>query len=102
MRTRHKKVINFLLKKHGSKCFYCKQKFHIDNLEIDHIIPKSKGGENNINNYMLSCQKCNCSKGTQLLDEWRVNLFAKSVKYFEFMKYSERVIKSIEELKHEN
>jgi len=31
--------------------------------EIDHILPRFKGGENILNNLMLSCRKCNRSKG---------------------------------------
>ena len=32
----------------------------------DHIIPKSKGGENNLNNYQTMCCKCNVEKGNIL------------------------------------
>lgn len=30
---------------------------------IDHIIPKSKGGENVLSNYILACARCNMRKG---------------------------------------
>lgn len=35
-------------------------------LTCDHIIPKSLGGEDNINNYQLLCYNCNIEKGNKL------------------------------------
>lgn len=32
----------------------------------DHIIPKSKGGTNHIENYQTMCQECNVNKGNKL------------------------------------
>lgn len=33
----------------------------------DHIIPKSKGGKNNVQNYQTMCIKCNEAKGNKLI-----------------------------------
>jgi len=33
----------------------------------DHIVPKSKGGRNEMWNYQLMCQKCNSRKGNRIL-----------------------------------
>ena len=30
--------------------------------EVDHVIPKSKGGDNSFNNLVTACQKCNGKK----------------------------------------
>lgn len=38
-------------------------------LHIDHIIPKSKGGTDDIDNLITSCQICNWGKTDVLLDE---------------------------------
>lgn len=35
----------------------------------DHIIPKSKGGRNNISNYTTMCTICNSKKGNKLPNE---------------------------------
>ena len=37
-----------------------------DNLEIDHIIPLSRGGNHEINNLQILCRKCNRSKGNKI------------------------------------
>lgn len=38
---------------------------------IDHVTPRSKGGSNNIDNYVMSSQIRNCEKSDQMpLDEW--------------------------------
>ena len=33
---------------------------------MDHIIPKSKGGKDHIDNYQLMCEECNSKKGATL------------------------------------
>lgn len=45
----------------GYKCAYCGT--HED-LEIDHIVPFSQGGEDTLDNLQLLCKKCNLAKGT--------------------------------------
>ena len=55
------KIRRQLLK--NSICNYCKTE---DNLQIDHVIPVSKGGKNHISNYQILCGKCNNRKSNKL------------------------------------
>jgi len=47
----------------GFKCEYCGRKLvPNENWEADHIIPRSKGGSNEIQNIAYSCPRCNNNK----------------------------------------
>ena len=47
-------------------CVYCGRKPPEVVLEIDHIIPVSFGGDNNIDNLATSCKRCNTKKKNRL------------------------------------
>jgi 5-methylcytosine-specific restriction endonuclease McrA len=41
---------------------------------MDHVIPRSRGGSNKLENLKMSCRDCNGSKGAKTLEEWRTKL----------------------------
>jgi len=47
---------------YGLKCSYCGNKFTTKELNLDHIIPRSRGGKTNWENIVLSCIPCNSRK----------------------------------------
>ncbi|RUT08902.1 HNH endonuclease [Dulcicalothrix desertica PCC 7102] len=51
----------------GNRCGYCRslQIYVLGLLEIEHIIPKAKGGTDDEENLWLACRLCNNYKGTQ-------------------------------------
>ncbi len=53
----------YLLEKWGRKCTYC-GKENIP-LQIEHIVPRAKGGSDRVSNLCLACEKCNTAKGTK-------------------------------------
>lgn len=58
---------NKILVKEENRCAYCGKK---DNLHWEHIIPKSRGGPDTMDNMVLACQKCNLEKGDKDPFEW--------------------------------
>ena len=45
------------------KCVKCHKKFYKNQIEIDHRIPKRKGGTDDLWNLQPMCRHCNRSKG---------------------------------------
>lgn len=59
----------------GGKCAYCGKDLNgIHNMQVDHIIPKRKGGEDKLENYNPSCRRCNHYKRSSSLEYLRVML----------------------------
>ena len=61
-------IREYLLEKFHRKCAYC-GKGNIP-LEIEHIIPKSRGGSNRVSNLTISCHKCNQEKNDLTAEEF--------------------------------
>lgn len=67
------------------KCIYCKQNTFLcivdvdgnreDSATLDHKIPKSKNGGNDLDNFVVSCQRCNRIKSNDISYEQMMFLF---------------------------
>jgi 5-methylcytosine-specific restriction endonuclease McrA len=65
---------NMIYKRDGYSCQYCGS---TRNLTIDHVIPRSKGGQDTWENLVACCDKCNVSKGNKYLHETNMKLRSK-------------------------
>ncbi len=71
----YKKIIltrRNILKRDGHKCAYCGRGDLP--LTIDHVIPKSKGGDDSWENLVAACLPCNNKKGDRTPEEAGMNL----------------------------
>ncbi len=64
-------VREYLLEKFNRTCIYCGVKNAP--LEVEHIVPKSKGGSNRVSNLTLACVPCNQAKSNLDIREFLAN-----------------------------
>lgn len=64
----------YILPKHlvnlySSKCIYCGSS---ENIQADHVVPISRGGNHGIGNLVPACSTCNLSKRDRTIMEWKL------------------------------
>ena len=58
----------------GSRCQYCGRRFKTQELSLDHVIPRSRGGDATWNNIVCCCTSCNVKKGGRTPHEAHMRL----------------------------
>jgi 5-methylcytosine-specific restriction endonuclease McrA len=64
---------NILLRDH-STCQYCGRQFAPSDLTLDHVQPRSRGGESTWDNLVACCKRCNHLKGSRTPEEAGMHL----------------------------
>ena len=59
----------------GWLCSYCNVDVG-ETYDVDHVVPTSRGGSDELDNLVLACPTCNRSKGDRTVEEWRAWLAA--------------------------
>jgi 5-methylcytosine-specific restriction endonuclease McrA len=81
VRVPFKKVIlsrKNILRRDGHKCQYCGASSI--SLTVDHIMPKSRGGEDSWENLVSACLRCNNRKGSHTPDEAEMPLMKRPIR----------------------
>jgi 5-methylcytosine-specific restriction endonuclease McrA len=55
-----------IFKRDGGKCVYCSSR---QDLTLDHVVPRSRGGDSTWTNLVTACRSCNTKKGDYLPEE---------------------------------
>ena len=63
-----------VLARDGHLCQYCGRHFPTHLLSIDHVVPRSRGGETTWENVVCACLTCNVKKGGRTPHEARMKL----------------------------
>lgn len=62
---------SMIYKRDKNSCQYCGA---TTKLTIDHVIPRSKGGEDSWDNLVVACSSCNVKKGDKMLEQTNLKL----------------------------
>jgi 5-methylcytosine-specific restriction endonuclease McrA len=62
------------------RCCYCGKKFTSADLNLEHVMPRSRGGKTTWSNIVTSCIPCNLKKGSKLPEEAGMHLLIKPTK----------------------
>lgn len=58
----------------GNRCVYCASLFPPEQLSLDHVQPRARGGDNSPGNLVTACLACNTRKGNQSAWAWLAEL----------------------------
>jgi 5-methylcytosine-specific restriction endonuclease McrA len=64
----------------NNQCQYCGKKFPTNELSIDHVVPRSQGGQSTWDNVCCACISCNVRKGGRTPKQAHMHLIRKPEK----------------------
>jgi 5-methylcytosine-specific restriction endonuclease McrA len=69
-----------LFSRDAGRCQYCGRRFPTTELSLDHVLPRSRGGETTWENVVCSCVACNVKKGGRTPEEAGMRLVQRPVR----------------------
>jgi 5-methylcytosine-specific restriction endonuclease McrA len=58
---------NEIFQRDGYRCVYCGERFAAEELTVDHVQPRIRGGDRSEGNLVTACRGCNTLKGHRRL-----------------------------------
>lgn len=53
-----------IARRDGCRCVYCGEHFRCEELTLDHVEPRMRGGDQSEGNLVAACRACNTEKGS--------------------------------------
>ena len=85
--TRQKNQRERLWEETAGHCIYCGHPVTLEEMEVDHITPLSRGGENELDNKVCACSSCNAEKANLPLEEF----LQKKLSHKQLLRYRNRL-----------
>ena len=63
---RSQRIRTHIYARDNGQCFHCEQFVEYEEMEVDHVIPWSRGGQTNEYNGVCSCRPCNRQKSARI------------------------------------
>lgn len=72
LRKRLGRLAAQIARRDGDRCVYCGATAEESgaHLHLDHVQPRSLGGEDSASNLVTACRACNCARKTMSLAQW--------------------------------
>jgi 5-methylcytosine-specific restriction endonuclease McrA len=61
---------NGIFERDAFRCCYCGEQFPADELTLDHVQPRVRGGDRSEGNLVTACRACNTLKGHRRLSDF--------------------------------
>ena len=71
----------------GFRCVYCGGIFDPDELSVDHVQPRMRGGDGSRGNVVTACRGCNTAKGGRPLARYLAEVPSARRNFFQFARY---------------
>ena len=66
------------------RCVYCGLQFPIEELTIDHVEPRVRGGDRSDGNLVTACKACNTLKGQRRLSDFLLSDKVARANFFQY------------------
>lgn len=94
----NKELAKAIIDKHGFKCFYCKKDLtEFEEYGFDHVLARSAGGKDTLDNLVPACKSCNGSKYNYSVSTWAIRLVEKRNKAQKIVNACNRILQTIRE-----
>jgi CRISPR/Cas system Type II protein with McrA/HNH and RuvC-like nuclease domain len=91
-----------VFKRDNFRCQYCGRTSDETILEVDHIIPRSKGGNEDFGNLITACRECNRGKtNMEIVSSYELDKNVVSRQLYDNLTRQEDIIAKIQELEKE-
>lgn len=72
-------IRRMVIERDGKRCVFCGVDLEINEIQLDHVIPESKGGATSYNNLQVTCKKCNTEKGVLTEEQFMTKLRTRAI-----------------------
>jgi 5-methylcytosine-specific restriction endonuclease McrA len=82
----------------GFRCVYCGRVLPADELSVDHVQPRSRGGDRSAGNLVTACRACNVIKGRRRISSYLADNPAAHANFRRYARYVwKRHLRALEE-----
>ena len=81
-----KRFLDKLIERDGEFCAYCGSG---DDLHVDHVVPRSKGGSNEMINLKVCCWTCNYAKRDKSIIDFKLSESLKRTDFHSIINYKQ-------------